>query len=73
MLRSTETLGYLEGRASMAAEVAVQRNAAVMAQAEAARWKRKYRGATNALLCAAAASTVLAIWLVILWLIGRGA
>lgn len=73
MLRSTETLGYLEGRASMAAEVAVQRNAAVMAQGEAARWKRKHAGATRALLCAAAANTVLAIWLVVVWLIGRGA
>lgn len=62
---------YLEGQASMAAEVAAAKRSQEAAEHNEARWKRKHASAARALLCAAAVNALLAILLVILWLLSR--
>lgn len=64
---------YLDGQASMAAEVALARDAAAAAQMDAARWRRRHGSVSKALFCAVTFQFLLMAVSVILWLIRRGA
>lgn len=64
---------YLEGKASMAAEVELARNAAAAAKMEEAKWRKRHRSVSKALFCAVAFQFLLMAVSVILWLLRRGA